>query len=77
MVLRESAMLVAAGVAVGAVAAFYATRLFGSMLYGLTPTDPVTYGCAAGILAIAAVIASLVPARRASRVDPLTALRTE
>ena len=77
MVLRESAVLVGIGIAAGAAGAFYATRLIASMLYGLQPTDPLTYGGAALCLVVAVLLPSLIPARRASRIDPLTALRTE
>jgi predicted permease len=77
MVLRQSGTLIVGGIVVGAVAAFYATRLFASMLYGLKPMDVPTYGGAALFLAIAALAASLAPAHRASRIDPLIALRAE
>ena len=69
--------LVLTGIAVGLLGAIALTRYMGSMLYGVTATDPVTYLGVAGILALAALIASYLPARRATRVDPILALRAE
>jgi predicted permease len=77
MVLWESARLVVIGIVVGVATASYATRLIESMLYGLTPIDPLTYGGAALALVAAALTASLVPARRVTRIDPMTALRAD
>jgi len=77
MVLRESATLVTAGLICGAVAAFYATRIVASMLYDTQSIDPIAYGSAALALVLTALMASLIPARRASRTDPLIALRAE
>lgn len=74
---REGGILVATGVAVGAVGALGLTRLLGSMLAGTSPTDPATFTAViVGMLAIG-LVAAWIPARRASRVDPLTALRAE
>jgi ABC-type antimicrobial peptide transport system permease subunit len=53
------------------------TRFVASFLYGLTPNDPRTLGSAAMVLAIVAIVAGYLPARRASRLDPMTALREE
>jgi ABC-type lipoprotein release transport system permease subunit len=53
------------------------TRLLTKILYGVSPNDPLIFGGVAAILALVAVIATLVPARRAARVDPLNALRAE
>jgi predicted permease len=76
-VLGRAARLVAIGVAVGAPAAWAASRWVESMLFGLTPTDPTTIGGAVILTALAAQIAAYIPAQRASRVDPLVALRHE
>ena len=77
LVLRQGVVLAAIGVVVGSLAAFGATRLLASLLYGLPPTDVVAFGGAAVALGLAAVTASWVPARRAARVDPIVALRNE
>jgi ABC-type antimicrobial peptide transport system permease subunit len=77
MILRESLMLVGLGVAAGVAAAFGATRLLASMLFELSPTDPLTYGAVAIALTAVALLASTVPALRASRIDPVTALKSE
>jgi len=74
---REGAILVGAGVGVGVIGALGLTRLLGSMLAGTSPTDPVTFAAVTvGMLAIG-LGAAWIPARRASRVDPLEALRSE
>src|ERR1022692_4917090 len=65
------------GVLVGLGAAWAATRVLGSMLYGLSPRDPVTMIGAAIVLIAVATLAAFIPAWRASRVDPMTALRYE
>jgi len=77
MIVRESLGLVAAGVGIGIAAALGATRWIASMLFGLPTTDPLTYAAVALLLLVVAVTAALLPSRRASRVDPLVALRTE
>ena len=77
MVLRESLVLVAAGVAAGVGAVLLAGRLVASLIHGLAPTDPVTIVQAAALLAGIAAAAVWLPARRAARVDPLTALQDE
>ena len=77
MVLREALLLVLAGMAVGLAAAWAATRLLAGSLFGLTPTDPLTVVAAAALLLAVAAGAAYWPARRASRVDPLIALRGE
>lgn len=68
--------LVAAGIAAGGVAAFFAVRLLESLLFGTKPNDPGTFALIALILAAVALLAGYLPARRASRIDPLQALRT-
>jgi putative ABC transport system permease protein len=67
----------AAGAAIGTAGALALTRVMAGLLYEVRPTDAVTFISAAVILAVLALAASLVPAWRATRVDPLIALRTE
>jgi predicted permease len=74
---REGAGLTLAGVACGLAGALAVTRTLSTLLFGVTTTDPVTFASVAGALAIVALLASYVPARRAARVDPMAALRTE
>ncbi|HKO98501.1 MAG TPA: ABC transporter permease [Pyrinomonadaceae bacterium] len=77
MVLRESLLLVAIGLAVGVPAALAAARLISNQLFGLTPTDPLSLFTAVLLLTFVAALAGYVPARKASRVNPLIALRYE
>ena len=77
MILREVATLVFLGLAIGLAVALATTRFVASFLYGLTPNDPRILILAAAILATVAVIAGYLPARRASHLDPMTALREE
>jgi putative ABC transport system permease protein len=76
-VLRRALMLMVAGVAIGTGGALALTRLMSGLLYEVRPTDAVTFAGASLVLAALAVAASLIPAWRATRVDPLVALRTE
>jgi ABC-type antimicrobial peptide transport system permease subunit len=77
MVLRQGLALSATGIGVGLGLAVGVTRLMGSLLFGVSPLDPLTFGSVAvGLLAVS-LLASYVPARRASRVDPMVALRTK
>jgi putative ABC transport system permease protein len=77
LVLREGVGLATAGVAIGIVGAFFATRLVQSWLYGIEKTDAVTMvATAAGLVSIA-LLASYIPARRATKVDPLVAMRAD
>jgi predicted permease len=77
MILRESLILVCLGIVTGIAGACAAGRLVATMLFGLTATDPLTYGVVALALVAIALLASLLPARRASRIDPIVALRIE
>ena len=77
LVLREVALLLVPGCAVGAVGAACLTRFANSFLFGVTPTDPTAFALAAGALALAALAAGFLPALRAARVDPMSALRCE
>jgi predicted permease len=77
LVIIDSLLLVALGVGLGLTTALATTRLISSQLFGLTPTDPLTITLATSMLIMAAGVASYLPARRASCVDPLTALRYE
>ncbi len=75
MVLRDGAKLATMGVVIGLAAAFALTRVMGSLLYGVSANDPFTFVGISLSLSAVALLASYLPARRASRVDPLTALR--
>jgi ABC-type antimicrobial peptide transport system permease subunit len=77
MILKETSILLVAGLAIGIPATLGCARFVQSKLYGLKPADPLTLGAAIGILILVAVVAGYVPARRAARVDPLEALRYE
>ncbi len=77
MVMREMAWIVAIGLALGIPAALALSRLTQSQLYGVKPFDAVVVACAAAALAVTAVVATYVPARRAARVNPVTALHYE
>ena len=77
LVLRETLVMVAIGIAIGLPAALAASRLVSSRLFGLSPNDPMTIALAALLLVVVAVLAGFIPARRASRVDPIVALRYE
>lgn len=75
MVVRQSLTLAAVGVAIGIAGAFATTTLPGSSLFGVSPMDPFVLVGATVLLLILAALASYAPARRASRVDPVDALR--
>jgi len=77
MVIRQSLELVIAGLGLGAAAALALSRLLSSFLYGISAQDPLTFVAVAGLLVLLALAAGYVPARRATKVDPITALRHE
>jgi putative ABC transport system permease protein len=77
MALGEGMRIVVVGLAAGLVGAAIVTRVFRSMLFEVTPSDPATFVSVATILAAVAFFACFIPARRATRVDPLVALREE
>jgi putative ABC transport system permease protein len=77
LVIAEGMALVASGAAIGLLGGIAATRLMKSMLFGVRPTDPLTFAVAIGFLCAVALLASYIPARRATKVDPMVALRYE
>ncbi|HKV26099.1 MAG TPA: ABC transporter permease [Candidatus Acidoferrum sp.] len=77
MVLNQGATLTLIGVAIGFVAAFGLTGFMRSLLFGITPRDPLTFGFVATVLLLVALVACYLPARRAMKVDPIVALRYE
>jgi putative ABC transport system permease protein len=77
LVLREGMLVVLAGVAVGIAAAFGLSHFLASVLFGVRPADPLTFASVVFVLVVVALLACYIPARRATRVDPLVALRYE
>jgi ABC-type antimicrobial peptide transport system permease subunit len=77
LVVGQSLVLTAAGIAIGIAGAAMLARYLEGMLFGLTPLDPTTWAGVAVLFAIVAVLAAYVPARRATTIDPLRALRVE
>jgi ABC-type antimicrobial peptide transport system permease subunit len=77
MVLREVIALSAFGLALGLAAAYQTTVFLKSFLFGVKPNDPISVGASIGILIACALVAGYLPAVRASRIDPMTALRNE
>jgi predicted permease len=77
LVITDGMRVTVAGIAVGAAAAVAGTRFIQTLLFGITPTDPTTYAAVSLTLIVVALIASFLPALRAARVDPITALRAE
>jgi ABC-type antimicrobial peptide transport system permease subunit len=77
MIVKNGTQLACAGALIGLAAAFILTRLMASLLFGVGPTDPLTFLCVPVALIAVAILASYVPARRAASVDPMVALRYE
>jgi ABC-type antimicrobial peptide transport system permease subunit len=75
MILRDGMRAVIPGIGVGIVGALMLTRLMTGLLYGIAPTDPLTFAAVITVLVVVTLAASLVPARRATRVDPMEAIR--
>jgi putative ABC transport system permease protein len=77
VILGEGVAVIASGLAMGLTGSLALTRFLSSLLFGVTATDPWTFACVSALLALVALAACYVPARRALRVDPLVALRAE
>ena len=77
MILGEVSVLIVAGAVAGIGGAWASTRLVKSLLFGLTALDPLTFAGAAAVLALVGIVAGYIPARRASKIDPMVALRYE
>ena len=77
LVVREAMLLAASGVALGVIAALWVSRSLDAFLFHVKPTDPLTFAGVATLLSVVALTASYIPARRATRVDPLVALKAE
>jgi len=77
LVLTQGMKLTVSGLVLGLALAYGLTRLLASLLFGVTASDPVTFGLVAGVLAVVALVAAYVPARRATAIDPAIALRYE
>jgi ABC-type antimicrobial peptide transport system permease subunit len=77
MVIRQAAVLAVIGVTLGLAASYALTSLMSKLLFGVQPTDPATFVGTAAILSVTALVASYLPARRATKIDPLAALHYE
>ena len=77
LVLSRGLRLTIAGIAMGGLAALLLTRLMGNLLYKVNPHDPLAFGSALVVITIASLVACFLPARRATRIDPVQALREQ
>jgi ABC-type antimicrobial peptide transport system permease subunit len=77
MMLRQGLALATWGIALGVLGAFGITRVIGSLLYNVAPTDPLSFSAVSVLMLVVSAIAAYLPARRATQVDPVVALRTE
>jgi len=77
LILGEGTLLLVVGIAIGLLGSFIASRFLSSLLFGIRPTDPITFVSTPLLLAVVALVACYIPARRATTVDPVTALRSE
>jgi ABC-type antimicrobial peptide transport system permease subunit len=77
LVLRDVLIVTIAGLLVGTAGALASSRVIATLLFGITPSDPTTCATAAALLAMVAIMAAYIPARRAARLDPMIALREE
>jgi putative ABC transport system permease protein len=77
LIMRQGLIVAGAGAAAGALLAFGAAKAVSGALYGVSPIDPIAWGGALGTLLVVSLLANAIPARRASRLDPSVALRSE
>ena len=77
LVFKQGITIALVGIVVGVAGALALSRLTKSLLYGVDPADPATFGIVAGVIVLVATAACLIPMRRATRVDPLTAIRAD
>jgi ABC-type antimicrobial peptide transport system permease subunit len=77
MIMREGSIMLLCGVALGLLLAIATGKILSGILYGVGALDPIAFATAPALLAVAALIATWIPARRATRVNPVVALRTE
>jgi putative ABC transport system permease protein len=77
LIVGQGIRITALGIVAGLLGAFALTRLMSNLLYGVSTSDPITFATVAGLMIVVALLACYIPARRATKVDPLTALRYE